>query len=266
VPLAVLGALVVGFSLGMLGAGGSILTVPVLTYVLGQEGKTAIASSLAIVAGISLLGALPYAHRREIDWRSAAWFGAPGMMGAWLGALVAERLTADAQLLLFASVMLVAAVRMLRPRAPDADDESKPGRRAGRPRIRLVSTGLLVGVVTGIVGVGGGFLIVPALVLLVRLGMRRAVGTSLVVIAANAFAGFVKQLGTLDSLQIRLDWRVIGVFVAVGGVGTLVGSSLGSRLSAARLRQGFGGVLACLATYMFFEERSALWALYEAIA
>jgi uncharacterized membrane protein YfcA len=265
VPLAVLGALLVGFSLGMLGAGGSILTVPVLTYVLGQEGKTAIASSLAIVAGISLLGALPYAHRREIDWRSAAWFGAAGMMGAWLGALVAERLTADAQLLLFASVMLVAAVRMLRPRAPDAD-ESQPGRRAGRPRIRLVSTGLLVGVVTGIVGVGGGFLIVPALVLLVGLGMRRAVGTSLVVIAANALAGFVKYLGTLDSLQLRLDWRVIAIFVAVGGAGTLVGSSLGSRLSAARLRQGFGVLLACLATYMFFEERNALWALYEAMA
>jgi uncharacterized membrane protein YfcA len=257
VPLVILGALLVGLSLGMLGSGGSILTVPVLTYLVGQPEKLAIASSLAIVGGISVLGAIPYARRREIDWSSVLWFGVPGVVGAWLGAHVARWLPGVVQLLLFAAIMLVAAWRMFR--RTGSGTAPVVGLAGPDARVRLVRTGLLVGAMTGVVGIGGGFLVVPALVLLVRLTPRRAVGTSLVVIASNALSAFVRQLGALKVIHVALDWHVITAFVAIGGVGSLLGNVIGSRLPQQRLRQAFAAMLVVVAVVILAREAPSLW-------
>ena len=249
-PWIVLGAIAIGLSLGMLGSGGSILTVPVLTYLVGQPEKLAIASSLAIVGGISVLAMLPFAYRREVDWRSVLWFGLPGMAGTWSGAVVAQHLPGVVQMLLFAGIMLLAAWRMLASDAATALVADAPA----RSQLQLVGSGLLVGAITGLVGVGGGFLIVPALILLVGMQMRRAVGTSLVVIATNSFSGFFKYAGTLKALHLILDWQVISAFILIGGVGTVAGNMIGARLPQQRLKQVFGALLVLLSLFMMFRE------------
>lgn len=254
-PWIMIGAIAIGLSLGMLGSGGSILTVPVLTYLVGQPEKVAIASSLAIVGGISLLGVIPYAVRREIDWRSVVWFGLPGMLGTYLGALFAQHIPGAVQLFVFAVIMLFAAWRMLASRRAAPRDALEP---EPQSRLAMLRTGILVGGVTGIVGVGGGFLIVPALILLVGLTMRRAVGTSLVVISTNAFSGFVKYAGTLKAMQLALDWHVIASFIAIGGTGTLIGNAVGARLPQHRLKQAFGGMLVLMSIYMLIRETPKL--------
>jgi uncharacterized membrane protein YfcA len=240
----------------MLGSGGSILTVPVLVYLVGQPEKLAIAGSLAIVGGISLIAVLPYAWRREVDWHSAIWFGAPGMLGAWLGAHVSQWLRGDAQLLLFALIMLIAAWRMFRHSGAGADPATASA--ASAATSRLAMSGLAVGLITGLVGVGGGFLVVPALVLLVGLPMRRAVATSLVVISTNSLSGFLKYLSVLKATHLVLDWHVIATFVLVGGGGTLAGNMLGARLPQARLRQGFAVLLVCMASLIIIHESGSL--------
>ena len=165
--MAWLGALVVGLSLGLLGSGGSILTVPVLIFLVGEPEKVAIAESLAIVGGIALVGSLPFAVRKLIDWRSVAFFGVPGMAGAYLGALLSRYVSGGFQLALFALIMLVAAFFMFRPPAVPRSAAAAP-----RRPWKIGLDGLVVGVLTGFVGVGGGFLIVPALVLLGGLSMH----------------------------------------------------------------------------------------------
>lgn len=257
-PWIILGAIAIGLSLGMLGSGGSILTVPVLTYLVHQDEKLAIASSLAIVGGISLIGMLPYAFRREIDWRSVVWFGLPGMLGTWLGAVAAQGLPGVLQLLIFAVIMLVASWHMIvNGRAPVA---AIPAVEIPlQSRLRMIRTGVLVGGVTGIVGIGGGFMIVPALVLLVGLTMRRAVGTSLVVITTNALSGFVKYAGTLKAMHVALDWHVIVMFILIGGIGTLVGNIVSARLPQHRLKQAFGVLLVVMAIYMIYREAPKLF-------
>jgi uncharacterized membrane protein YfcA len=176
------GAIAIGVSLGLLGSGGSILTVPVLVYLIGQDEKVAIAGSLFIVGSIALAGSLQFLRAGFIDWRSVAIFGIPGMAGTWFGALLSAYIPGITQLALFAVVMLLASWLMLRPIKLDTGD--------GRPRAlwKIAGDGLVVGVITGLVGVGGGFLIVPALVLLGGLSMHRAVATSLVIIALSPTA------------------------------------------------------------------------------
>ncbi len=159
-----LGALAIGLSLGLLGSGGSILTVPVLLYLVGQPEKLAIGGSLLVVGLIASSAAVPYALHRQVDWRNVAWFGLPGMLGAWLGATLAHWVPGAVQLALFAVVMLVAAWRMLRGAAMQRI-EHEPRRMA------VVAGGFAVGALSGLVGVGGGFLIVPALVLLAGVPM-----------------------------------------------------------------------------------------------
>lgn len=240
-----LGALLIGLTLGLLGSGGSILTVPVLVYLLGQPEKVAIAGSLAIVGGIALFAALPYARQRSIDWRSVAWFGIPGMAGTWGGAWLAQFVSGALQLAVFALVMLAAAWSMARsaPAAPAAAPRAAP---------LIVADGLAVGALTGFVGVGGGFLIVPALALLGGLPMTLAIGTSLVIIALKSAAGFWKYLDVLAAGGLALDWGVIAAFVAVGAVGSLLGNRLAHRLPQATLKRGFAGFLVVMAAYILW--------------
>jgi uncharacterized protein len=202
-PWIILGALAIGLSLGMLGSGGSILTVPVLTYLVGQPEKLAIASSLAIVGGISTIAVIPYAWKREIDWHSVIWFGLPGMLSTWLGAMLAQGLPSFVQLLIFSVIMFMASWRMINSKNNVA--HSADARLHVVSKLKMARTGLMVGLVTGIVGVGGGFLIVPALILLVGLNMRRAVGTSLVVISSNAFS---RLKSITPCAELASDWTV----------------------------------------------------------
>lgn len=242
-PLAWGGALLIGLSLGLLGSGGSILTVLVLVYLAGVEEKLAVAQSLAIVGGISLFGVVPYIRRRQVDWRSAALFGLPGMLGTYAGAALSSFLSGAVQLLLFASVMILAAVMMSRP---------KPAEPAGQPRqhspFNIGAEGLGVGLVTGLVGVGGGFLIIPALVLLLGLPMSLAVGTSLLIIAANSFAGFYKYAHLLGLGQ--MDWTLIASFIAIGAAGSWLGSAAGRKVSNEALRKGFAAFLVLAGLYV----------------
>lgn len=245
--LAWIGALAIGLSLGLLGSGGSIITVPVLVYLVGQPEKVAIAGSLGVVGTIALVGALQNAARGRIDWRSVAWFGLPGMVGTYLGAWLSGSVSGAVQLAVFAVVMLAASVMMFRR----SGYESAAGAR--RPLGKVVAEGLAVGALTGFVGVGGGFLILPALVLLGGLGMHVAVGTSLAIIALNAFTGFAKHINLLSAQGLALDWKVLGTFVLIGSLGSVVGSQFASRVPQATLRRLFALFLLLMAAFILYE-------------
>ncbi|WP_105317653.1 sulfite exporter TauE/SafE family protein [Thermus tenuipuniceus] len=242
--LALLGALLIGLSLGLLGSGGSILTVPVLVYLLGEAPKQAIAESLLIVGGIALLGALPYALRGLVDWRNALLFGLPGMGGTYLGAWLSRFVSGEVQLLAFASVMLLAAYFMARP-AP-----AHPQAKGKRQAWKIVLDGISVGALTGFVGVGGGFLIVPALVLLGGLPMHLAIGTSLLIIALKSFAGFYKYLHLLPAYGLSVNYAVAGLFVLVGTLGSFLGGRLAVRLPQEGLKRGFALFLVVMGVFI----------------
>ena len=240
------GAIAIGLSLGLLGSGGSILTVPVLVYLLGQDEKVAIAGSLAIVAAIAAAASVAYVRQRLVDWRSVALFGIPGMAGTYLGAWSSVFVSGTVQLAVFAGVMLVAAVLMLRPRR----ELETIGEREARSSWRITLDGLGVGALTGFVGVGGGFLVVPALVLLGGLAMHRAVATSLVIIALKSLVGFLKYQAILDADGLSLDVDVLVTVAAIGIAGSYVGSLIAQRLPTERLQQIFGYVLVVMGIYI----------------
>ena len=238
------GAIAIGLSLGLLGSGGSIVTVPVLVYLFGQDEKVAIAGSLAIVGTIALAGSLPYMRSRHVDWHNVLVFGVPGMIGTYAGAWIAAFISGLVQLSLFAMVMLTASWFMLRPvRLSDTPH-------APRAVWKIALDGLAVGVVTGLVGVGGGFLIVPALVLLGGLSMHRAVATSLVIIALKSYSGFWKYLDVLDTQGLSLDWKVLGLVTGLGIAGSLAGNRVATRLPQARLKRLFGVFLILMGLYI----------------
>ena len=242
---ALLGALLIGISLGLLGSGGSILTVPVLVYLVGEPEKVAIAESLGIVASISLVGAIPYAFRKEVDWKSVFFFGIPGMAGTYGGAALSQFLSGTTQLLIFAVVMILAAFMMIKSKSVAEGTEVKSA-----PKWVLVIEGLVVGVLTGLVGVGGGFLIIPALVIIGGLSMRIAVGTSLFIIAAKSTMGFIKYIDVLKHDDLQVNWELLAVFTVVGIVGSFVGGKLSQKIPQTSLKKGFGYFLVVMGIYI----------------
>ncbi len=249
---ALLGAVAIGLVLGLLGSGGSILTVPVLVYLAAQPDKVAIAESLAIVGAIASVGATTYARQGLVDWRSVAGFGVPGIVGTYLGAVLAAHVPGPVQLALFGVVMLAAAGAMLKGRAGMESGAHPP-----RSVLTVAALGVAVGVMTGLVGVGGGFLIVPALVLLVGLDMRLAVGTSLSIIVLNSLTGFLKYLDVLSNAGGAVDWQLVGTFAAIGIAGSLVGARLSQRVPQARLRRGFAIFLVVMGVFILIKEAPA---------
>lgn len=256
-----IGALLIGITLGLLGSGGSAITVPVLVYLVGHGAKESIAESMAIVGLISVAAAIPYARAGQIDWRSVWYFGIPGMAGtfagAWLGGLSTDAL----QLIVFGVVLFVAAYSMLRKTKPDVVDEAtSPSTPNGlvtssTTKIPIIAIeGLVVGIVTGFVGVGGGFLIVPALVILGKLPMRLAIGTSLVIIAAKAAIGFAKYEHYLVTHQLSANWNTILVFTLIGVVGSLLGKAINERLDQHLLQSVFGVFLIVLGSFVTIHE------------
>lgn len=242
--LAWLGALGIGLTLGLLGAGGSILTVPVLVYIVGEPAKAAVAESLAIVGAIAAVGALPYARKGLVSWQTVLLFGLPGMMGSYVGAVAGKYVSGQVQLTAFSALMLLAALLMMRPPAGLAasnqgKERTKTRAAAFAAGMALGAQGFAIGVATGFMGVGGGFLIVPALVLVVGLPMHLAIGTSLATIALNSAIGFYKSSQVLPLLHLRVNWLVIVSFVAIGVTGSLIGSAICHRLPQPRLRRLF---------------------------
>lgn len=255
-PLVIALAIAVGLSLGLLGGGGSILTVPILVYAAGFAPKEAIATSLVVVGATSLLGVLGHWRAGNVNLRVAGIFGAVAMTGTYLGAWLAAFVSGTVQLVLFALVMLLAASFMFRGPRPIGAGASGPttDQRATEMRLGpIVAAGLTVGALTGLVGVGGGFLIVPALVLLLQLPMKQAVGTSLLVIAMNAATGFLGYAG-----QVTIDWETTAAFAAASAGGILVGSMLVRSVSAHALRRAFAFVLVGMGIFILYQNRVGL--------
>lgn len=258
----VLFALLIGISLGLLGGGGSILTVPILLYVFQLPPRVAIATSLLVVGSTSAAALIPHARAGRVRWKTGAIFGAASMAGAYAAGRVAKFIPASVLLLLFGAMMLVTAVAMMRGRkAGAAEGAAEP---AELPLPKVLAEGLVVGGVTGLVGAGGGFLVVPALVLLGGLPMQAAVGTSLLVIALKSFAGFAGH-----ATQVSLDWPLVLGVTAAALAGSFVGVRAAGRIPAANLRRGFGWFVVVMAVFMLAQEvpplLGASWPIWVAV-
>lgn len=238
----------VGLSLGLLGGGGSILTVPILTYVLGMEPREAIASSLFIVGVTSAVSLLAHARAGRVRWRTGLLFGAAGMAGAYAGGLAGGVIPGVVLMILFAVMMIAAATAMLRARV-DRDDRHGDGAGGGRRVGRILLDGFVVGLATGLVGAGGGFLVVPALALLGGLPMAVAVGTSLLVITMKSTAGLAGYLAT-----VQLDWPVVLAFTVVAVLTSFVGARLAGVVPEGRLRTGFGWFVLVMGAVVLAQE------------
>ncbi len=246
-------ALVVGVSLGLLGGGGSILTVPILTYVLGMEPREAIAASLFIVGVTSAVSAFGHARAGRVRWKIGGIFGAAGMVGAFLGGILGGFIPGGVLMVLFAVMMTATAAAMIRGRRHRG--QSEPGNITGIRVLRFVIDGILVGIATGLVGAGGGFLIVPALNLLGGLPMVAAVATSLLVIVMKSGAGLAGYL-----FSTRLDWPIVLAFTAVATIGAHVGVRLSGFIPERALRTGFGYFVLAMGAVVLIQEVPALLA------
>ncbi len=245
-------AALVGISLGLMGGGGSILTVPIFVYVLGYDPKLAIAMSLPVIGITSLAGAAGHWRAGNVHLRTAVTFGVIAMVGAFAGARAARLLSGGVQLALLAVIMLLAAMMMFRSaqRTPIDGGGSETHSR-DMPVALLVPVALAVGVITGLVGIGGGFLVVPALVLLARAPMKQAVGTSLLVIAMNSLSGFAGYIG-----QVQVPWLFVSIFTTIAVAGILVGTWGTRYVSPRALKQGFAVFLVVMGSFMLYRNRA----------
>ncbi len=247
----IIAGLVTGILLGVFGSGGSIVTMPALLYLLDVEPKSAIAMSLGIVAITATITALQHWKRGNVNLKVTAIFGLFGVAGTYAGALLGVITPVVLQLGLFAVVMYAAAWKMLKPKP-------QPRKSVGAAAVIECETGdcdeihyghialhgVGVGILTGVVGVGGGFLIVPALVLLSGLSMKRAVGTSLSIVALKSFAGFAGY-----ATAVPIDYGLMAVFTAIA----IAGSLLAHRIHGEHLKKAFGVFLLFVATYILIK-------------
>ncbi|PLC12029.1 hypothetical protein AUQ48_07035 [Kocuria flava] len=243
--LTLLLSVLIGLSLGLLGGGGSILTVPILTYVAGLDPKEAIAASLFVVGATSAVSAVNHARNGRVKWRTGLVFGAAGMAGAFLGGILGGHIPGTVLMIAFALMMVATSLAMIRGRKGSADTAHD----GELPLLKVVLEGLVVGLVTGLVGAGGGFLVVPALALLGGLSMPVAVGTSLVVIAMKSFAGLAGYLTT-----VQLDWALVLSVTAAAIAGSVVGARLAGVVPEAALRKGFGVFVLVMGVFVLVQE------------
>lgn len=233
---------VIGLSLGLIGGGGSIITVPVLVYVLGVEAHEAVGMSLAVVGATSLVGAVLHYRRGTVQLKTGLMFGAAGIVGALVGSPLTRLLSPSALMMTFATLMLVVAVLMLRRNSNDFKVESDE-------QVLSVWKALLagfgVGVLTGFLGVGGGFLIVPALMMFGGLGMKEAIGTSLFVIFLNCIAGLIGHAS-----QNNFDWNLTALVTILAVAGTIFGTLLSHRVAANKLQKGFAVFVLAVAIFL----------------
>ncbi len=252
-------ALIIGISLGLIGGGGSILAVPVLAYLFAVNEKVATAYSLFIVGASALVGGLKQHLKGYVDWRTAVVFGIPAIIGVTMVRHYVVPALPDilftignfeftrrmAMFGLFAALMFPAAFSMLK--------ERKEKITAGEVHYNyplILIEGLVVGAITGMIGAGGGFLIIPALVLLANVEMKIAVGTSLIIIAFKSLLGFF--LG--DALTMEIDWEFLGIFTSISLIGIFIGSYLGNFIDGKKLKKGFGYFIFVMAIFIFYME------------
>jgi uncharacterized membrane protein YfcA len=240
--LALLGAALIGLSLGLTGAGGSIITLPVLVYLAGLPPKEAVGLSLFVVGAAALVGALQRFRSGEIHLKAGLMFALTGMVGAAGGAQLTPLVSGRVLMLIFAILMLVVAINML------VGNQVKDEPTAECRPVRCLLAGLAVGVLTGFIGVGGGFLLMPALVKFARLPLRMATGTSLAVISFNSAAGFVGHFG-----EAPPRWTLALTFAGIAAAGVLLGSSFAKRLPVARLRQGFAFMVILTGSFVLWQ-------------
>lgn len=252
----------IGISLGLIGGGGSILTVPVLVYLFGVDPVMATAYSLFIVGLSSLFGAFPKYKQGLIDLKTAVVFGIPSILAVFFtrkvlvpaipntlfeifGLTVTKAL---AMMILFAILMVAASISMIRDKKQESIETKEP-RIFNYPMILL--EGMVVGVLTGLVGAGGGFLIIPALVMLSKLPMKQAVGTSLLIIAAKSLIGFT---GDVLTQADSMDWTLLTIVTLLAVVGIFVGNQLSKKIDGGALKKGFGWFVLIMGMYIIIKE------------
>ncbi len=257
-------AILIGISLGLIGGGGSILTVPVLVYILGVNPVLATAYSLFVVGSTSLVGAATYMRKGLVNYKTALVFAVPSFIAVFLTrkflvpALPNPLFTVGEAIItknigimvFFALIMLAASYSMITTKKCVDCDEDEPVA-FNFPMIAL--EGSVVGVITGIVGAGGGFLIIPALVLLAKLPMKMAVGTSLLIIAAKSLIGFLGDLSTQT-----IDWQMLLIFTGLSIVGIFIGSALSKKINEKVLKTGFGWFVLVMGIYIITKELLAI--------
>ncbi len=257
-------AVCIGISLGLMGGGGSVLAVPILVYVMGICPKPAIAMTLFIVAFVSLIGVIPHQKQGNINLKTAFMFGSATMLGAFGGARIANLpfITGTIQMILFALMMILAAGFMIyksfKPTVKSAknnlDLSLYPQPVYKYCWLWMMSEGLGVGLLTGLVGVGGGFAIVPALVLLGNTPIKEAIGTSLLIITLNSVAGFLGYLGS-----VLLNWNLMATFTVAASLGTFGGAYLSQFVNPKQLQRGFGYFLLIVASFILFQNRNEFY-------
>lgn len=254
-------SLVIGISLGLIGGGGSILTVPVLVYLFRVQPVVATAYSLFIVGSTSLVGSFPKYKENEINLKTALIFGVPSILAVYatraflVPAIPDELFTIGGMvftksilmMLLFAVLMVVASVSMIRSKDALPEEEEVVEQRFNYPVILL--EGVVVGLLTGLVGAGGGFLIIPALVLLSKLPMKQAIGTSLLIIAAKSLIGF-----TGDLRNASMDWTLLLSVTGLAIIGIFIGNKLSKKIAASSLKKGFGWFVLVMGIYIIVKE------------
>lgn len=259
-PEAYLLATLIGLSLGLIGGGGSILTVPVLVYVMGISPVLSTAYSLFIVGATSIIGAIQYAQQKLVDFKTGILFGIPSIAAVYLtrkflipfipdpvftlGQLVISKELLI--MLLFAVLMILASVSMILPVREKQYEKILP---AWLTLLTVLLEGAGVGVLTGLVGAGGGFLIIPALVLLTRMPMKKAIGTSLLIIALKSLIGFTGDLGH----QV-LDWNLLVLFTLFAIAGMFLGTALSKRIGGEKLKPAFGWFVLVMGVFIVVNE------------
>lgn len=245
--IAALLSVVMGITLGLLGGGGSIMTLPILVYLLAMPTKSAVATSLLVVGSTSLVGLALHARAGNVQWRVGSIFAAFAMGGAYLGGFAARYVAGGVLLALFTALMLTTGVAMLRGRKVEESDVGGSEKPLSVPKVAV--EGLVVGLATGLVGAGGGFLVVPALVLLGGLSMQHAIGTSLFVIALKSFAGFAGYAS-----HVAVDYEIAGLVIGAALAGAVAGVNLAQKIEAARLRKGFAWFVLVMGAFMIYQQ------------
>ncbi|MCC6817325.1 MAG: sulfite exporter TauE/SafE family protein [Bacteroidia bacterium] len=254
-------AFAVGISLGLIGGGGSILTLPILVYVMGIGPEQGTAYSLFIVGSTALFSGIQYAQQKKVDFKTALIFGLPAIASVYLTRAYIVPMIPDlvmsfgtftlskplSFMLLFAVVMLFAAISMMKPSKQKEESIEKPIH-YNYPMI--LTEGVLVGILTGIVGAGGGFLIIPALVLFARLPMKLAVGTSLIIIATKSLIGFIGDIQNRSDI----DWKLIIIFSIISILGSFVGNRFAQSIDNAKLKKIFAWFVLVMGTYIILKE------------
>ena len=259
VALGFLGALLMGIVLGLIGGGGSILTVPVFVYILNVNPVLATAYSLFVVGVASLVGAIKNSRNNLVDFKTGLVFAIPAFIGVFFARVYLINIIPDqislfsfsvskdmAIMIFFAMIMITASYFMIRGNNVDFHESS-----TNYNPIILVFEGLIVGVLTGVVGAGGGFLIIPALVLFARLPMKKAVATSLMIIAVKSLFGFI---GDLNNVNLIFDWPLLITFSLVSIVGIFLGIYVNNFIDGGKLKKGFGWFVLIMAICILIKE------------